>query len=164
MRASVCVCVFFFCLFAFLLVASYCCMCEVSPRMRLWSSRFRFCGCRGFSWRLDVIYTLLYSLAGPRRSNFGTGDRACDCYSVASSFELGSVVCVRFPANEALLHSFAFLAIGSCGCRESSSKVDMICTRTYSFSSQGDPISKQGIVCMFVICLRLHWSWLVLCM
>ena len=97
-----------------------------------------------------MIDTLLYSLAGPRRSNFGTGDRACDCYSVASSFELVSIVCERFPANEAILHSFAFLAIGSCGCRESSSKVDMIRTRTYSFDCQGDPISKQGIVCMVV--------------
>lgn len=81
-----------------------------------------------------MIYTLLYSLAGPRRSNFGTGDRACDCYLVASSFELVSVECERVPANEAILHSCAFLAIGSCGCRESSSKVDMICTLIYSFA------------------------------
>lgn len=81
-----------------------------------------------------MIYTLLYSLAWPRRFNFGTGDRACDCYLVASSFELVSVVCERFPANEAILHSFAFLANGSCGFRESSSKVDMICTLIYSFA------------------------------
>lgn len=33
------------------------------------------------------------------------------CYLFASSLELVSAVYVRFPANEAILHSFAFLAM-----------------------------------------------------
>ena len=127
-----------------------------------------------------MIYTLLYSLAAPRRSNFGTGDRACDYYSVASSFELVSVVCERFPANEAILHSFTFLAISSCGCRESSSKVDMICTLIYSFAEPRRSNFKEGnrvyvcylfassleLVCevsrkrgyLTLICIPCHWQ------
>ena len=85
---------------------------------------------------------------------------------VASSFELVNVVYERFPANEANLQSFAFLPIGSCECRESFSEVDMIRILIYYFAEPSDPISKQLIVCMCVICLCLvlDSGWLILCM
>lgn len=53
----------------------------------------------------DLHSTLLSRWA--KAIQFGTGDRARDCYSVASSLELVSVVCEMFPANETILHSFA---------------------------------------------------------
>lgn len=99
-----------------------------------------------------MIYIVLYSLA--RATAIQIWNRGS--FVIVIRLRLHSswlVLYVRFPANEARMHSFAFLPLAIVDAENPLRKVDMICTLLYSFPKPSGSNFKTGdrvCVCHFV--------------